>query len=60
MITPVGQRSTQSAQRVHSYEILRSRIEAQGLNADSFEFYLKAFRFGMPIAGTSMTMRPTQ
>ncbi|MCX9009895.1 MAG: aspartate--tRNA(Asn) ligase [Candidatus Methanoperedens sp.] len=36
------------AQRVHSYETLRSRIEAQGLNADSFEFYLKAFRFGMP------------
>lgn len=36
------------AQRVHSYEVLRSRIEAQGLNADSFEFYLKAFRFGMP------------
>lgn len=36
------------AQRVHSYELLRGRIEAQGLKADSFEFYLKAFRFGMP------------
>ncbi len=36
------------AQRVHSYELLRSRIEEQGLNADGFEFYLKAFRYGMP------------
>ncbi len=36
------------AQRVHSYELLRSRITEQGLNADGFEFYLKAFRYGMP------------
>ena len=36
------------AQRVHSYEMLRGRITAQGLNADGFEFYLKAFRYGMP------------
>jgi aspartyl-tRNA synthetase len=36
------------AQRVHSYELLRNRITAQGLNADGFEFYLKAFRYGMP------------
>ncbi len=36
------------AQRVHSYEILRQRIIDQGLNADGFEFYLKAFRYGMP------------
>ncbi len=36
------------AQRVHSYELLRSRIIEQGLNADGFEFYLKAFRYGMP------------
>ena len=36
------------AQRVHSYELLRQRITGQGLNADGFDFYLKAFRFGMP------------
>ncbi|MCE8423591.1 MAG: aspartate--tRNA(Asn) ligase [Candidatus Methanoperedens sp.] len=36
------------AQRVHSYEMLRDRIEAQGLNPDGFEFYLKAFKYGMP------------
>ncbi|HEY9247375.1 MAG TPA: aspartate--tRNA(Asn) ligase [Candidatus Methanoperedens sp.] len=36
------------AQRVHSYEMLRNRIIEQGLNADGFEFYLKAFRYGMP------------
>lgn len=36
------------AQRVHSYELLRRRISDQGLNPDSFEFYLNAFRYGMP------------
>ncbi len=36
------------AQRVHSYEQLKNRIVEQGLNADSFEFYLEAFRYGMP------------
>lgn len=36
------------AQRVHSYELLRGRIIEQGLNADGFDFYLKAFRYGMP------------
>ena len=36
------------AQRIHQYDLLKSRIEEQGLNPDGFEFYLKAFRFGMP------------
>ena len=36
------------AQRVHSYELLRQRITDQGLDADGFDFYLSAFRFGMP------------
>ncbi len=36
------------AQRVHSYELLRQRITDQGMNADGFDFYLSAFRFGMP------------
>ncbi|PWB55361.1 MAG: aspartate--tRNA(Asn) ligase [Candidatus Methanoperedenaceae archaeon] len=36
------------AQRVHNPELLRERITAQGLNADGFDFYLKAFKYGMP------------
>ena len=36
------------AQRIHDYALLRERIEAKGLNPDSFDFYLKAFRYGMP------------
>lgn len=36
------------AQRVHSYDLLRQRIVDQGMNADGFDFYLSAFRFGMP------------
>ena len=36
------------SQRVHSYELLKRNIESKGLSADSFEFYLNAFRFGMP------------
>lgn len=36
------------AQRVHSYGLLKKRIESQGLDPDGFDFYLNAFRFGMP------------
>ena len=36
------------SQRVHSYELLKRKIESKGLSADSFEFYLDTFRFGMP------------
>ncbi|MBN1324213.1 MAG: aspartate--tRNA(Asn) ligase [Methanotrichaceae archaeon] len=36
------------AQRVHDPEQLVSRIKDQGLDPDGFEFYLKAFRYGMP------------
>ena len=36
------------SQRVHSYELLKANIESKGLSADSFEFYLNAFRYGMP------------
>ncbi|MDI6902866.1 MAG: aspartate--tRNA(Asn) ligase [Methanocellales archaeon] len=36
------------AQRVHSHELLLRRIEAQGLNPEGFEFYLRAFKYGMP------------
>ena len=36
------------SQRVHLHDLLRQRIEACGLNPDGFDFYLKAFRYGMP------------
>ncbi len=39
---------TSGAQRVHDYELLKQRITAKGLDPEGFEFYLKAFRYGMP------------
>lgn len=36
------------AQRIHIPGLLKSRIESQGMNPDNFEFYLKAFEYGMP------------
>jgi len=36
------------AQRVHDYNTLVNRIREKGLDPAGFEFYLKAFRYGMP------------
>ncbi len=36
------------AQREHRHDILVQQIAAKGLNPESFEFYLRPFRFGMP------------
>jgi len=36
------------AQRVHDYDQLVARIKEKGLDLEGFEFYLKAFRYGMP------------
>jgi aspartyl-tRNA synthetase len=36
------------AQRVHDYNLLVERIKSKGLQPAGFEFYLKAFRYGMP------------
>ena len=36
------------AQRVHSYDQLVERIKEKGLDPEGFEFYLRAFRYGMP------------
>lgn len=36
------------AQRIHDPDLLVERIRAKGLEPESFEFYLKAFRYGMP------------
>jgi nondiscriminating aspartyl-tRNA synthetase len=36
------------AQRVHQHDLLVHQIRSKGLSADSFEFYLAPFRYGMP------------
>lgn len=36
------------AQRVHELQMLKNRLAHQGLEPDSFQFYLDAFRYGMP------------
>jgi nondiscriminating aspartyl-tRNA synthetase len=36
------------AQRVHDYYTLVARIKEKGLDPAGFEFYLQAFRYGMP------------
>ena len=39
---------TSGAQRVHLPEVLISNLKSKGLNPDSFNFYVNAFRYGMP------------
>ena len=39
---------TSGAQRVHDPEMLEKRFREKGLNPSDFEFYIKAFRYGMP------------
>jgi aspartyl-tRNA synthetase len=36
------------AQRVHQHDLLVQQIIKKGLNPESFEFYLRPFRYGMP------------
>ncbi len=36
------------AQRIHKYDLLVERIKQCDLSPDSFEFYLEAFKYGMP------------
>ena len=36
------------AQRIHDHDLLVERIRAKGLSPESFEFYLRTFRYGMP------------
>ncbi len=36
------------AQRVHDHDLLVEQIRAKGLAPETFEFYLRAFRYGMP------------
>jgi nondiscriminating aspartyl-tRNA synthetase len=46
-----GQEIVSGGQREHRYDILVEQMRENNLNLDSFEFYLKAFRFGMPPHG---------
>lgn len=39
---------TSGAQRVHDAKLLKENLGRQGLDPKAFEFYLKAFEFGMP------------
>ncbi len=36
------------AQRIHQHDLLTEQIREKGLSPESFEFYLKPFRYGMP------------
>ncbi|GAB6102354.1 aspartate--tRNA(Asn) ligase [Thermococcus atlanticus] len=46
-----GVEITSGGQREHRHDILVEQIREKGLNPESFEFYLKAFRYGMPPHG---------
>jgi len=46
-----GQEIVSGGQREHRYDILLEQMRENNLDPESFEFYLKAFRFGMPPHG---------
>ncbi|MDN5357033.1 MAG: nondiscriminating aspartyl-tRNA synthetase [Candidatus Methanomethylophilaceae archaeon] len=46
-----GQEISSGGQREHRIDRLISRIEKKGLDPKDFEFYLEAFRYGMPSHG---------
>jgi aspartyl-tRNA synthetase len=46
-----GDEMASGGQREHRYDVLLARMKEKGLNPESFEFYLKAFRYGMPPHG---------
>ena len=39
---------TSGAQRIHDPDLLKKRLMEQGLRPESFEFYIRAFEYGMP------------
>ena len=39
---------TSGAQRVHHPDVLIKRLKEKGLNPENFEYYVSAFRYGMP------------
>ncbi len=46
-----GQEISSGGQREHRYDRLVARMQKKGLNPDDFEFYLDAFKYGMPPHG---------
>ena len=46
-----GVEITSGGQREHRVDVLVEQIKEKGLNPANFEFYLKAFRYGMPPHG---------
>lgn len=46
-----GLELSSGGQREHRVEILRQQIKNRGMNPDNFEFYLDAFKYGIPPHG---------
>ena len=46
-----GQEIVSGGQREHRYDVLVEQMRENNLSLESFDFYLKAFRFGMPPHG---------
>jgi aspartyl-tRNA synthetase len=46
-----GDEMASGGQREHRYDVLVKQMEDRGLDPAAFEFYLKAFRYGMPPHG---------
>ncbi len=46
-----GQEIVSGGQREHRYDVLVEQMRENNLGLESFDFYLKAFRFGMPPHG---------
>ncbi len=46
-----GEEMASGGQREHRYDVLLGSMKAKGLNVENFDFYLKAFRYGMPPHG---------
>ncbi len=42
---------TTGGQRIHQHELLMEKIKQEGLNLKDFDFYLEAFKYGMPPHG---------
>ncbi|HHQ45488.1 MAG TPA: aspartate--tRNA(Asn) ligase [Candidatus Altiarchaeales archaeon] len=47
----MGMEMSSGAQRIHDHGQLIEALKKRGLNPEGFEFYLKAFRYGMPPHG---------
>ncbi len=43
------------AQRIHDYDEMVERIESRGMDSKKFQFYLQAFKYGMPPHGGCST-----